>query len=766
LAPADAAARIARVADRVAIAAIDGPSRVVLSGDRDALDAIRAALEAEQVVARWLPGAIAEHGPAVDRIRDELVAALADLRPRPAALPLYLTAAEGTAGGPELDAAYWWRNAREPVRFHAAIDRMIDAGCGLFLEIGPDPVLGDAIAACLAARGAKGRALASLRRGEDDGGRDSPVSINEPRQVLASLAALHVAGRDIAWDQLYPAGRVVPLPAYPWKRDRPRTEPAMAHELLGRRLPTATPIWEARLDVEQLPYLADHRIAGSLALPAAGYLEMAAQAVRALGPATCVALGDVELRAPLGLGDAPVALQLAIDPDTAVLRIASPAGAGRDPGLHATAAVRVGATPWLAPPLDVAAIQARAELHRDAAACYGVLAAFGHPVGPAFRAIEELWLSPGEALARVRAPASLGGGAAGYHVHPCLLDACFQALLCPETLIPGAAAGERAIRSIAEIRTCAVGDRPLWVHATITARRAGEITGDLAIHGEAGEPLGAVTGVRMAIAAPTAPAVDAGLLDVAWRELPALPDDARVAAPGVPWVILADAHGFGAELARQLEARGGRAWLVRPGLRFSIDRAQRAATIEPGSSADAGALLAAIASRSESDRCRVVHLWSLDAPALNDASAARLRDAAGHATYALVVVARALIAWEIAGELSIVTRGTQAVSPGAAVEPAGAPAWGVGRVLRDHELIGCRGKLIDLEPGGARAADAARVVRELLAGDEDEVALRGGRRFTPRLTRTPGPEGVLPVRLRPDGAYLVTGAFGAVGRAV
>ena len=191
LSEAAAEARIAPVAGRVAIAAIDGPRSVTLSGDRDALDALRAQLAAEQVAAHWLPGAIPCHSPTMDRIRDELLASLADLRPRPAALPLHLTAAEGTAGGPELDAMYWWRNVRDPVRFRTAIDRMIDAGCGVFLELGPHPVLGGAIADCLAARGADGRVVASLRRGEP-----------EPREVMASLAALHAAGLDIAWDEL------------------------------------------------------------------------------------------------------------------------------------------------------------------------------------------------------------------------------------------------------------------------------------------------------------------------------------------------------------------------------------------------------------------------------------------------------------------------------------------------------------------------------------------------------------------------------------
>src|SRR5262249_50802694 len=151
---------------------------------------------------------------------------------------------------------------------------------GLFLEIGPHPVLGNAIVECLTAKGRDGKTLPSIRRQED-----------EQAQVITSLAALHNTGVEIGWDQLYPAGRPIALPSYPWKRDRYWVESAAVeqvrlgqrdHELLGRRLASAEPTWEIKLDVESLPYLADHQIQGSVVFPAAGYIEMAAQAVRSL----------------------------------------------------------------------------------------------------------------------------------------------------------------------------------------------------------------------------------------------------------------------------------------------------------------------------------------------------------------------------------------------------------------------------------------------------------------------------------------------------
>nr|APD71560.1 non-ribosomal peptide synthetase 7 [Streptomyces sp.] len=94
----------------------------------------------------------------------------------------------------------------------------------------------------------------------------------------------------------------------------------------------------------------------------------------------------------------------------------------------------------------------------------------------------------------------------------------------------------------------------------------------------------------------------------------------------------------------------------------------------------------------------------------------------------------------------------------------GAPAWGIGRVLRHQELPDHPGKLIDLGPAGDAGAEADALLGEFSLADEDEVALRAGRRLTCRLRPAQGLGRPLPPSLRPDAAYLVTGAFGALGR--
>ncbi|GHH72827.1 hypothetical protein GCM10017673_28360 [Streptosporangium violaceochromogenes] len=783
----EALRRVRPYGDRVSVAAINSPTAITLAGDEDALTEIADGLRADQVFARFLTVRVPYHSARMELIKDELLSALAGIGPRAASVPLYLTGREGLAHGTELDAAYWWRNVRDSVRFRAAIDRMADDGFGLFLEIGPHPVLGHSIKECLGDRGVEGRTFPSIRRQED-----------EPARFTMSLAALHNLGVDIAWDRLHPRGRPVTLPRYPWRRDRYWVEPKpveqvrlgrLDHPLLGRRLATAEPTWEAKLDAEALPYLDDHRIQGNVLFPAAGYLEMAVQAVRAMTGGTEAALAGIELRRALFLPDGEAAtVQLSFSSGAASFTVATVNDGGRDRTVHAGGTVRAVQRRRFGPPLDVAALQARGERHLAGESCYAALAAMGYHYGPAFQGIEEVWISPGEAFARVRPPAVLGDDAARHHLHPALLDACFQTLLTPQIpREPSEPAGTGILLplSIQEVRVAPVGDRALWVHATVTGRAAGELVGDIAVYSDDGTPLGHIEGFRAADVEKASTAVGQGtidgwLADVTWRERPLdtgeeadgsvpVPDD--VAGPDAPgWLVFADAGGVGDALAALVTARGGRCHLVRPGEGYRTDRDDHESTVAPDSPADLERLLADLGEGGGTPFGTIVHLWNLDLPPIDAVARHDLGRHTGTGAYSLVALAQALIAGQAGGRLHVVTRGAQAVTAGDEVQPFGAPAWGVGRVLWYQELPEHRGKLIDLDPapGGDSSrraeAEARALLREVAVRDEDEIALRGGCRYTSRLTPAAGLTRPLPLRLRADGCYLVTGAFGALGR--
>ncbi|MGI8306317.1 non-ribosomal peptide synthetase/type I polyketide synthase [Saccharopolyspora hattusasensis] len=764
LTEADAQRRVQPFGDRVSVAAINGPTTCTLAGDEEALAQLADELSEAQIFAKFLAVRVPYHSARMELIKDELLSSLDGLRPNPALVPLYLTGQEGIADGTELDAGYWWRNVRDSVRFRAAVDRLADDGYRLFLEIGPHPVLAHSIRECLLDKQVEGTTVPSIRRGED-----------EAERFAASLATLHNFGVDIAWDVLEPAGRAVSLPAYPWRRDRYWVEPApvaqvrlgrVDHPLLGRRLPTANPGWEASLDIESMPYLRDHRIQGDVVFPAAGYLEMAAQAVRAMTGGTAVALADIELRKALFLPENEARrVQLSCSGDAA-FTIATVNGEDRH-AVHATGALRAVQPSPPGAALDADAIRARCPRRLDGPDCYAALAGLGYHYGPAFQAIEQVWIGPDEALARIR-PTEALGDTAGHHFHPALLDACFQTLLTPLIAEDVAGTGIRLPLSIADVRTGPIGDQPIWAHATIVRRDGDELVGDLTVYADDGTVLGHIEGFRAAdieqVPAGVSPAtMDNWLLVPTWvpaRDLPG-----RADAPG-DLLILADSQGIGDELAAQARARGGRCHLVRMGEEYR--RGERESTVVPGNAADLRRLLTELPSSFDA----VVHLWNLDRPAFESADGSERARQHTTGTHSLLALAQALLAEQVRARLHVVTRGAQAVSDGAEVEPLGAPAWGIGRVLWQQELTANRGKLIDLDLAATDVvADAAALLREIAAADEEdadeeEIALRGDRRHTSRLARPDDLLNPLPLRLRADGSYLVTGAFGALGRLV
>ncbi|WP_072477681.1 type I polyketide synthase [Amycolatopsis australiensis] len=202
LPPAEAAARLD---DRIAVAAVNGPASVVLSGEPAALDELIETLVAEGIRARRIPVDYASHSAHVETIEDELLAALAPIVPREPVIPVQSSVLGDRAG--DMDAAYWYRNLRLPVRFDAAVRGLAAAGYTRFVEVSAHPVLAAAVPETCG--DAEPVVVGSLRRG--DGGL--------PR-FLTSLAEFWSRGGEVEWAGLFPGARLTDLPTYPFQRER------------------------------------------------------------------------------------------------------------------------------------------------------------------------------------------------------------------------------------------------------------------------------------------------------------------------------------------------------------------------------------------------------------------------------------------------------------------------------------------------------------------------------------------------------------------
>jgi hypothetical protein len=166
---------------------------------------------------------------------------------------------------------------------------------------------------------------------------------------------------------------------------------------------------------------------------------------------------------------------------------------------------------------------------------------------------------------------------------------------------------------------------------------------------------------------------------------------------------------------------------------------------------------------------RIVLLTGLDAPEPEDADPDLLRDYRDSAELALIALLHEVTRRHDVAEatVSVVTRGAVAAGEhGRVTAPFATALWGLGRAFA-AERPASWGTLVDLDPLGA-GADDIRALGAALADEtgEDEQALRENERFVARLVRSGPAAGYSAVApdIRPTGAYLVTGAFGAVGR--
>ncbi|HET9619954.1 MAG TPA: acyltransferase domain-containing protein, partial [Kofleriaceae bacterium] len=473
--PVDAVrARIETWGDRLSVAAVNGPTSTVVSGEAAAIDALVAACEAAEVRARKIAVDYASHSREVEAIRDAVLEALAPIGPQVGTTAFYSTVSGSAPGtvtdATTLDAAYWYRNLRETVELAPTITALAAGGHHHFVEISPHAILRFALEETL---GEAGVVLGTLRR--DDGGM---------MRMLRSAGEAFTRGVAVDWAALF-AGRTrdprLVLPTYPFEHERfwfdapARRGDArhlglavVEHPLLPAALDTAsgTTIRTGRIALATQPWLAGHALHGTAVVPATAILELVLSSGEAL------VLDELTLHAPLrlpALGAIDVQLTLAGEGERTVhlYSRAADAGAGAAWTEHASGVVRpspdaagsdeaIAAWPPAAAPIDVDDL-------------YDALAARGYEYGAAFRGVQAAWHAGARVFAEVALPDDTD--ATGFVVHPALLDAALQVASWPgftpapragELLLPFAWTGVRLHRTRAtalRVQLTRTGDR-------------------------------------------------------------------------------------------------------------------------------------------------------------------------------------------------------------------------------------------------------------------------------------------------------------------
>ncbi|MBB5873478.1 acyl transferase domain-containing protein/short-subunit dehydrogenase [Allocatelliglobosispora scoriae] len=204
-------AAVGRLAPDATVAAYNGSRGIVVSGTTAALAELEREFTAADHRTRIVPVDYASHSVAVEQIRDELRVALAPIRPVSTETLFLSTLTGEPIDTARLDADYWFRSLRNPVRFWQATQVALELGCGLFVECSPHPGLVAALQETIEEAERDAAVVGTLRR-----------NLGGPDQFDRSLAEAYAAGATVAWDRTAPVDRqtLIDLPTYPFQRQR------------------------------------------------------------------------------------------------------------------------------------------------------------------------------------------------------------------------------------------------------------------------------------------------------------------------------------------------------------------------------------------------------------------------------------------------------------------------------------------------------------------------------------------------------------------
>ncbi|WP_157420664.1 type I polyketide synthase, partial [Actinomadura kijaniata] len=277
------------------LAAVNGPRSVVVSGERDAVEAIVGEFAARGRRTTRLRVSHAFHSPLMEPMVEDFRAVAESVTYRAPEIPVVSTVS-GEATGEWATPGYWVRHVLATVRFADAVRTLRSLGVTTFVELGPDAALSAAGPEC-----APDAAFVPLLH------RDRP----EPAQAVAGLGRIHARGVPVDWAAFFGPRERVDVPTYPFQHRHFWLHPAgRAQGGTGTGHPVITEVTElpdergliftGRLSAATHPWLAAYAIREATVVPATVLLDIALHAARHVG---LTAVETLTVQTPLVLPD-------------------------------------------------------------------------------------------------------------------------------------------------------------------------------------------------------------------------------------------------------------------------------------------------------------------------------------------------------------------------------------------------------------------------------------------------------------------------------
>jgi len=430
----------------VELATINSWRSVTVSGPTAQIERVVAIAAQERIAARRLDLDYPFHSALVDPVRGPLLRELRGLQSRKPLKRLASTVTGNWVESAILDADHWWRNVRAPVRFDAALGRLIADGFRVFVEIGPKPILGSYLRDAMREAGKRGAIVETLT--------DRAAGEGDP--IERSIAQVMLVGGRVDKSRLFglPPTIAVPQPSYPWRHTSYKVEPteeasgvfrAADNALLGTQPRADSSEWYATIDGALFPWLDDHKVGELTVFPAACYLEVLAAAAHALHPGHPLEVRELDILRPMVLvAGASFETKVRLAADTGLAEFLSRPRRG---AAHSSEGASGGASNWVlhargvvsrAPgPIDPARLRVAPEALRGGPVIvqkdtvYAVARSLGLAYGPHFQRVSHVSFPERKRALVVLSP-EVGVVFDGQTIDVAAFDAAFHALFASD----------------------------------------------------------------------------------------------------------------------------------------------------------------------------------------------------------------------------------------------------------------------------------------------------------------------------------------------
>ncbi len=727
---------IADYSSQVAIAAINGPQSVVISGESEAIATIGSKLEAKGIKTKQLQVSHAFHSPLMEPMLSEFAAVAQQITYNQPKITILSNLTGTTADKSIATAQYWVNHVRQPVKFAQSMADLYQQNYEIFLEIGPKPILLGMGRQCIPED--VGVWLPSLRPG-----------LEAWQQMLSSLGQLYLQGVKVDWvrfERDY-ARQKVALPTYPFQREKYWVETRKGyqqrylstakknHPLLGEKLNLAgidnQDRFHSYLSTQAPDYLKHHQVFDKVIFPATGYLEMATAAARnLLITSEQIVISDVIIMRGLVLPETELkAVQTVVSTlennsyKFEIFSTSEGENQQQQPWLlHTQGKISTESTTNTKNKVSLEEYQAECSQAIDIKEHYQQYQAIGLNYGSSFQGIKQLWQGQGKALGEIVLPEELTAQLTDYQLHPALLDVALQIV---------AHAIEKTDSETTYLPV-GVGKWKLYHHQlsqvwAIAEVEPNNLTANILLVDNQGTILAQLEELRLRATTASAlwrsiqPDLAHWYYQINWIAQ-ALPSTTPSPTATNKWLVLAE----DSLLVEALTDKGQECVLVSTGDSYQQLSPQQY-QINPTSREQFQQLV-----DENPGITQIVHFWSVPEVASKDNL--ELETITEKSCAATLQLLQAIINSkpQKIPQLWLVTQGTQSVNSNSEViNPEYGSLWGLGRVIaQEHPELQC--KSIDLDT--THSLDS--LVAELLSLDiEDQIAIRQGSRYVARLVQ-------------------------------